>query len=230
MTEPTYKSTTAVIFTLERGQSVGELAQGSTYLQGLVESYADVATSRLVLSPVINELQLGTTSESLARRVHAEARPDTTIMDISVTDRSREGAARIASTVADELTDAVAALAPRSSGRLAVVTVTTITPATIPTSPRPPPGADVGLGLIAGLLLGALAVAVLDAVAAPVDNRESAVAAAGAPVVAAVPRDRSARRHALPVLPGPPCPGPRASGCSGPTCSCASRSTARWRW
>ena len=207
VTEPTYKSTTAVIFTLERGQSVGELAQGTTYLEGLVESYADVATSRLVLGPVINELQLRTTPESLARRVRAEARPDTTIMDISVTDRSREGAARIASTVADELTDAVAALAPRSSGRLAVVTVTTITPATIPTSPASPkPVRDVALGLIAGLLLGALAVAVLDAVAAPVDNRESAVAAAGAPVVAAVPRDRSARRHALPVLTGPTLP------------------------
>jgi capsular exopolysaccharide synthesis family protein len=207
ITEPTYKSTTSVILTLERGQSVGELAQGSTYLQGLVESYADVATSRLVLDPVIKELQLRTTPESLSRRVHAEARPDTTIMDISATDRSPEGAARIAAAIGTELTRAVAALAPRSSGRLAVVTVTTITPATTPTSAASPqPARDVALGLIAGLLLGVLAVAVLDAVAAPVDNRELAVAAAEAPVIATVPRDRSARRHALPVLTGPTLP------------------------
>jgi capsular exopolysaccharide synthesis family protein len=204
LTEPTYKSTTSVYLRLERGDTVGELAQGSTYLQSLVESYADVATSRLVLAPVIQQLQLKTSPESLANRVAAEARPDTAIMDISVTDRSAQGAARTANAVATQLGRAVSALAPSARGRLAVVTVTTLTPATVPTSPASPkPARDVILGLGIGLVLGVLAVALLDAVGAPVDNRDSAVEAAGAPVVATVPRDRSTKRQALPVLTGP---------------------------
>jgi capsular polysaccharide biosynthesis protein len=129
-------------------------------LYGLVESYADVATSRLVLAPVITKLRLQTTPESLARRVHAEAHPDAPIMDISVTDQSPEDAARIASAVQTELSSAVAAEPPRGVSRATLVALTSATTPTSPASPHPV--RDVGLGLLAGLLLGTVAVAVID--------------------------------------------------------------------
>src|SRR5215207_4424915 len=122
-TEPTYRSTTTVFFSLTRTQTVGELAQGSAYLQALVTSYAQVTTSRLVLTPVIDQLQLEESESQLNRRIRAKARPNTSLMDITVTGRTPEGAAEVANALALQLRSAVASLSPRSSAKVAAVTV-----------------------------------------------------------------------------------------------------------
>ena len=205
-TEPTYQSTTTVFFSLTRTQTVGELAQGSAYLQALVTSYAQVTTSRLVLTPVINQLQLNESEGQLNRRIRARARPNTSLMDITVTDRTPEGAAEVANALAVELRSAVASLSPRSSARVAAVTVTTVTPATAPTRPSAPDRPfNIGLGLAVGLILGTAFVAVREAMTSPVTTREAAVEATSAPVLAMIGRERW-RRRPLPVVSDPRSP------------------------
>lgn len=152
LTEPAYESTTSVLLLLKRGAPPSSDAQ--------VESYAALATSPLVLAPVIAQLQLQTTPESLARRVHAQARPDTAVLDISVTDRSARGAVRIADAVATELDRAAAEEPLRGSSGLAVRPLRTATTPTSPSSPQPV--RDIGLGLVGGLMVGAVAPAAID--------------------------------------------------------------------
>jgi succinoglycan biosynthesis transport protein ExoP len=201
---PTYRSTTSVFLSLQRGDTVGELAQGSAYLQGLVQSYADVAKSRIVLEPVVAKQKLSISPSALASQVSAQARPNTSIIDISATGSSPTQASRIAGAVGAELRQAASTLAPQSYGAAATVTVTTISPPSLPTAPSTPRTTrDLILGLFGGIALGAILVAVTEALTSPVDNREIARSATGAPVLASVPRDRAARSRPIPVVTDP---------------------------
>ncbi len=206
LSTPRYQASTSVFFSLSRGQTVGELAQGSTYLQGLVQSYADVTTSGIVLGPVIQDLDLQVTPAQLAGGVTATPRRNTSILDIRVTDDSPQGAARLADALANQLSDAVATLSPSSSARAPAVTISTISPAAIPTRPSAPRlPVDLGIGFAAGLLLGIAVIVLADVVVSPVGTRRAAAAAAGAPVLASIARDRK-RGRPLPVVSDPHLP------------------------
>ena len=81
-----------------RGQreQLTDLAQGSSFAEKQMTSYAEVATSPLVLDPVIDRLNLETTSTDLARTVTAVIPPDTVILEISAVDPDPKRAAAIA--------------------------------------------------------------------------------------------------------------------------------------
>src|SRR3712207_6063204 len=68
-TTPVYRATTKVFVSLEGGQTVQELVQGSTYTQNLVQSYVALATMPVVLDPVIEDLGLDTNARTLARSI-----------------------------------------------------------------------------------------------------------------------------------------------------------------
>jgi polysaccharide biosynthesis transport protein len=200
---PSYQTSTTVFFSLNRSQTVGELSQGTTYLQSLTESYADVASSRLVLNPVIEQLGLSESASRLGRRVTARPRTDTAILDITVADSSAQQAARIADGVATQLRSAVASLSPRTNANAALVTVTIISPAAVPaspSSPRLPP--NLLAGLLGGLVLGLAVIAVREIVLAPVATREAAAEVTSAPVLSLVGRAGS-RQRPLPTVQDP---------------------------
>jgi polysaccharide biosynthesis transport protein len=193
-TPASYETTTTVFFSLTRSATVGELSQGSTYLQNLVESYADVASSRLVVTPVIQDLGLTDSPNQLARRISATPRTDTAILDITVSGKTGRDAARVADAVAAELKTAVTALSPRGSANAAAVTVTTISPASIPSSPAAPTVLpNLGLGLVLGLVVGLAVVAAREILLSPVATREAAAEVTAAPVLSMV--GRAARRQ-----------------------------------
>lgn len=57
---PTYTATSSVFLTVESGGTAGELSQGATYAERTVTSYVKVATTAVVLQPVIDEMSLRT--------------------------------------------------------------------------------------------------------------------------------------------------------------------------
>jgi capsular polysaccharide biosynthesis protein len=125
-----------------------------------VKTYPDVVVSRTVLEPVVDELGLDLTVARLADRVEATNPPDTSQVQVDVSDRDPELAAAIADAVADRLVTVVEDLETPSSGNRPVQ-LTVTDPAAVPTSPSSPVVTDVlGLGLLVGLFLG-LALAVL---------------------------------------------------------------------
>jgi polysaccharide biosynthesis transport protein len=202
-TARSYDATSTVFFSLSRSQTVGDLSQGSTYLQSLTQSYADVTTSKLVLDPVISDLSLRTTPIRLARQITARPRTNTAILDIHVSDSTPARAAQVANAVADELQRTVAQLAPRGSASAATTNLTIISSAVPPTSAAAPTVLpNLGLGLIVGLVIGLAVVVARELVVAPVVTREAAAEVTSAPVLSLVGRTIR-RQRPLPTISAP---------------------------
>ncbi|MBW8762957.1 MAG: polysaccharide biosynthesis tyrosine autokinase [Microbacterium sp.] len=151
---PEYSSTAAVMVVPQRGDSTNELVQGTSYVQSLVQTYAVLASSPLVLSPVIDELGLEGTPTQLAKRVSVVNTLNTVVIEISVTDSSAEQAQRIAEAITDSLIAAVPAVSPSDADNQPAVRLETIAPARMPQAPIGPNtrlltliGAAIGLAL-----------------------------------------------------------------------------------
>lgn len=152
---PVYMSTSKVFVSTQWANSVSELTQGSTYTQQLVKSYADVATTPIVLTPVIEELGLDETPRSLAARVSASAPLNTVVIEISASDTSPQRAAAIADSIGRNLADIVPEISPAANGQSSPVKLTQIEPAAVsqfPVSPRK--ALNIALGIAVGLGVG----------------------------------------------------------------------------
>jgi capsular polysaccharide biosynthesis protein len=91
-----YTATTRLFFAVQGTESVSDLAQGSTFAEKQMTSYAQVATSPLVLDSVIRELDLPTTATELAKSVSATVPTNTVIIEIAATTTDPSLAAAIA--------------------------------------------------------------------------------------------------------------------------------------
>ncbi len=152
---PVYMSTSKVFVSTQSANSVSELTQGGTYTQQLVKSYADVATSPIVLQPVIEQLGLDETPRALASRVSASAPLNTVVIEISASDPSPERAAAIADSISRNLAAVVPEISPAANGQTSPVKLTQIEAAAVssfPVSPRK--AVNIGLGVLVGLGLG----------------------------------------------------------------------------
>src|ERR1700704_6553987 len=101
-------------------------------------SYAQVATSPLVLDSVIRDLGLQTTPIELAKSVTATVPTDTVILEIGATSTDPELAARIANAIGVELSSVAGTLAPEQSSGSRAVKATTLARAVIPQDPSSP--------------------------------------------------------------------------------------------
>lgn len=135
---PRYTATTRMFFGVQGGESVTDLAQGSTFAEKQMASYAQVATSPLVLSDVIRRLGLDTTPDRLARLVVATPPADTVIIDISASDPDPEQAARIADAIGEQLATVAGELSPERSDGSQSVKATRLTAAAVPLDPSSP--------------------------------------------------------------------------------------------
>jgi capsular polysaccharide biosynthesis protein len=177
--------------------STGDGTSGSQFVNQRVTSYPDVARSRAVLGPVIDDLGLQESFAELRARVSAVNPADTSQIDIAVTGGDAAEAAEVANAVAEEFGIAVEDLEQPSGGR-SPVDLTVTNPATTPTSPdSPATGLLLPLGLVAGLALGAAAAigrSQLDTTLYTADDlREAWGDAEGSVPVLARPAGRAAR-------------------------------------
>jgi succinoglycan biosynthesis transport protein ExoP len=92
-------ATTRLFFAVSGTETVTELAQGSTFAEKQMTSYAQMATSLLVLDPIIRDLGLATTATELAKSVSATIPTDTVILDLAATSPDPEQAVRIANSI-----------------------------------------------------------------------------------------------------------------------------------
>lgn len=153
-----YRSTSSVLLTSDQGSSTSELVQGSTYVQNLVATYVLLVDTEIVLQPVIDELGLDASVQSLASAVSASSPLDSVIIDISATSASPELAQRIAASVGRSLTRVVTdEVSPTTEAGKPTVRLTTIQSATIPKFPfEPNTRLDILIGAFAGVVLGVI--------------------------------------------------------------------------
>jgi capsular exopolysaccharide synthesis family protein len=161
---PQYQAVTQVFVSLRDSSSGGtgsNAYQGNLFSQERVKSYAKIADSPAVTTPVIRQLNLTLTPQQLAGKIAAAAPPDTVLVDITVTDGSARRAQQIADAVAKQFATVVGDLERPAAGQASPVVVTVVRPAALSSAPvSPRPVLNVGLGLLLGLAVG-IAVAVL---------------------------------------------------------------------
>ncbi len=134
MEGPSYSATSRDLVTNKTSGDLNDWLQASTFTQGRIASYVLVASSGLVLEPVIDDLGLDTTVEDLARQITVTAPPQTFIIEITATAASPELARDIANAVSAEFADVV-------SNQLENGSATGTTEATPSPTPAAPPGA-----------------------------------------------------------------------------------------
>ncbi|MET3811366.1 hypothetical protein [Arthrobacter sp. UYEF3] len=159
LSTPTYKGQSSLYITLQSNKSATDLNQGSTYVQSQMISFAELASTPVVLDAVISELQLNSTTAKLAGSVSATIPPNSAILQVTATNTSPQTAVDVANSVATHLGQLVTQLGPKDTDNKGIIVVKTIKTAVLPTSPSAP-NADLNqsAGALLGLLLGTLAV------------------------------------------------------------------------
>lgn len=153
LTPKQYTASSTLFLTVNGAGSASELNQGSSYTERQVASYAKVATSAMVLDPVISSLHLPETTTELAKELTVSSPSNTSLLQVSVTQPTAEGAKQVADAVANQLVASVTKLSTSTSQALVKATVTD--PAAVPESPSSPKWAqNIALGLVLALLLG----------------------------------------------------------------------------
>lgn len=152
---PTYTATSSVFISVESGGTAGELSQGATYAERQVGSFISVATSAMVLQPVIDELGLDLSVKELAETLSVSSPSATSIIKVAANDESAQRSADLANAVATSLQKSTEELAPAGPDGNRLVSATIIDQAVAPATPSAPrPAMNLALGGLLGLLLG----------------------------------------------------------------------------
>jgi len=153
---PQYDATSKVFVSTQSSGTVSDLAQGNAFTVQRVTTYSDLATTPIVLLPVIAELELATDEGSLAKTISVSAPLNTSIIEITVTNDNAVEAADIANSTAQSLTKVVDRIeTPATVDATSAVKLTLVQQATVPSKPVSPNLlVNLALGLLVGLALG----------------------------------------------------------------------------
>ena len=160
LTTPTYKARSQVFVSVQTGETSSDLLQGSSFTQKQVKSYTALVTSPRVLAPVVAELDLPMSPETLASSVSADSPLDTVLINITATNDDPDLAAAIANATATSLATEVSALESRADG-VSPVQISSVRTASVPQyTATPNTRLNLALGAVLGLAVG-IGIAVL---------------------------------------------------------------------
>lgn len=197
-TTPQYQST-ARLFVQTPQSSEATLAQGGTFSQQRVKSYAKLLTGEEIARRVVEQLDLDEDPRALAERINATVELDTVVLVISVTDESPAHARELTQATAEAFTSYVSELETPPGKSSAPVKASIVDRATLPGAPvSPQPVRNVALALVLGLLVGVGLAVLRDTldtrVKTPADLSE---ASGDAPALGHIFFDRNAAKQPL---------------------------------
>lgn len=199
---PLYKATAEIFVAPNEVNSTGELASGSSFAQNRVKSYVQLIDSELVLGPIAD--RFNTTPGALAGKVTATVPTDTVLIDISVTDPSPGYAAEVATAIATSFPKIATGIEPARADGSAAVAVTVVQEAAVPGVPISPRAMiNLGLGLLAGTVVGFLLMAVRELADTRLKSERDVVAVTVSPVLGRIPFDSQAKSRPLVVKADP---------------------------
>jgi succinoglycan biosynthesis transport protein ExoP len=155
LTTPQYESSSLVFVNVQSGGTVGDLAQGSNFVQGQVKSYAEAVNTPRVLDPAISRLGLDMSARELASQVSAATVTDTVNITISVTSDSPTRSADLANAVTSSFRQVISEITAPADGSTSQVLVSVLRDASVPSSPvSPRTNLNLAVGFFIGLALG----------------------------------------------------------------------------
>ena len=147
-----YKSESQIfVSTPVSGLDITALAQGSSFSEQRVISYAKLINGPITLVPVIKQLGLKMTYAELSSEISSSAPLGTVLINISVSDNSPIRAAAIANAVAVQFGETVKTLELPQFGDQSGIKSTIVRTGEIPSSPYSP---NTKLNLLTGLFFG----------------------------------------------------------------------------
>lgn len=206
-TTPIYSARSQVFVSVRGSDSTAELLEGSNFTVRQVKSYTQLATSPMVLTPVIDELGLDETPDDLAQRVEATSPLDTVLIDVTAEDESPEQAASVADAVAASLADVVRELETPAGGGPSPVQLSTVRTAVIPASPASPnTGLNMAIGLVLGLAAGVGLAILRERLDTKVRDNKDVQSISHAPTLGTIGYDETAEKRPLIVQESPQSP------------------------
>jgi len=188
-----YRSSARLFINIPAAQSTQEALQGVQLSSQLIQSYADIVTSRSAAEQVKQRLGLSESAGQIASMLSATPQPNTLIIAVSATDKDPVRAQSIAQAAAVVLNDAVRSLehdrTPTSAVEASIIDSATLPGA--PVSPRPT--RDLLLGLVLGLVAGVGLSLILEGLDRSVKTTNEVERLVGAPPLAVVPKIRGER-------------------------------------
>lgn len=192
-----------------------ELNQANGYVQQVIESYRSVATTSLVLQPVIDDLGLELTPAQLAAKVSTSSTTPGSIITAIVQDANPGQAARLANAIGDSFSSVIAdQLERREQAPTYSIRVVTVQPATVPTTavaPRMP--LSIALGAVIGIGVGVGAAVLRETLDRRIRNLDDLQNAVPAPVLGGIAYDPKVTKRPLIVANAPQ--DPRAEAFRG---------------
>lgn len=207
LVQPTYRASSLVYVAVRSTGEVTDLAQGGSFAQNQVKTFAEVVSQPIVLAPVIEGLGIDESPEKLGASVTASAPLDTSNIEISVTRTSPEEAAAIAEAVTESFQRVVADITEPTTGDPSPITVSVLRPATEPTqaaSPNVP--LNIALGLLVGLALGFGLAVLREVLDTRIRSARDVEAITDTPIIGGISFDPEAARRPLIVQADPRSP------------------------
>jgi polysaccharide biosynthesis transport protein len=162
--DESYTASAALFVSAQSQGGAEQAATAADFASTQAVNFAALATSQVVLQPVIEQLGLDTNAAGLRTSVRTSVEENTSIISVTATDPSADRAAEIANAVSESLVSEVEELASPSGA--ATLTLTPVDVATAPAAPSSPsPLVAVVLGMLVGLCVGGGIVALINAFA-----------------------------------------------------------------
>lgn len=194
LTTPLYEASTRLFVSTTGGASLSEAYQGNRVSQERVASYSELLKGATLAQRTIDKLSLNMGAAALQANIKASAKPETVLIDVSVSDPSAIKARDIANTLSDEFVALVRELETPEDGAAPDSRVVVEQRASIPTAPVvPKTSRNIAVGLVLGLVLGIGLAVVRDLVDNTVKNSNTLEESAGAGVVGTIPLDKERR-------------------------------------
>ena len=156
--KPSYSSTTQLFVSYNTSEDEApNYYSVNSYVSSQIKSYLDLATSELVLRPVIDELHLSISPRELANSISILIPTNTTFINITVNDEDANQSANIANAVATSLKKTIEK-SLYSKTNAESIRLTTVQTALPPAKPYAPDyaltvAASIIIGLTAGIIV-----------------------------------------------------------------------------
>ena len=196
-----YRSSAKLFVNLPAARTIDDALRGVQLTSQLLQSYAEVATSRTSAEKVKNVLGLPESAGAIRDNIDATPEPDTLLITISAVDRDPVRAQSIANAAAAVFIETVDDL---EGGKAGAVKATFVDRANRPSAPfAPKPRNNLAVGLALGLMSGFGLALLLDALDRTLKTPAQGAHLFGAPMLALLPRRRDAATKQLVTVEDP---------------------------
>lgn len=191
LTTPIYQASSRLFVSTTVGASASDLYQGNRLSQERVLSYTELLTGRTLAQRTIDNLNLDISAEDLTKKIKANAKLDTVLINVKVTDPSPIRARDIANALSDEFVVMVSELETPRAGAEPDARVVVEERAAIPTEPvAPRPVQNIAFGILLGAVAGIGLAFLRDSLDNTVKDQQTLEQLSGTGMVGAIPLDK----------------------------------------